>query len=70
LGCGRSYLPNAAHRTAHRAARTILINQISWGAVLAEIVIALTAQVLLNLLGVGIGLATVAFQVLSLLSVT
>lgn len=38
--------------------RTIAINQISWGAVLAGVVIALITQLLLNMLGAGIGLAT------------
>jgi hypothetical protein len=56
---GDSDAPHLTPVTPAEDARTILINEISWGAVLAGIVIALTAQLLLNLLGVGIGLATI-----------
>jgi hypothetical protein len=55
---GDAVAPHLSPVTPAEDARTILINQISW-AVLAGIVIALIAQLLLNLLGVGIGLATV-----------
>ena len=37
---------------------TIMINQISWGAVLAGVVVALVTQLVLNMLGIGIGAAT------------
>lgn len=37
-------------------ARTVLINTLSWGAVFAGILVALVVHLLLNLLGVGIGL--------------
>lgn len=40
-------------------ARTILINRISWGAVFAGVVIALVVQLLLNMLGIGVGAATI-----------
>ena len=56
---GDSEAPHLSPVTPAEDARTILINQISWGAVFAGVVIALTAQLLLNLLGVGIGLATI-----------
>jgi hypothetical protein len=56
---GESDAPHLTPVTPAEDVRTILINEISWSAVLAGIVIALTAQLLLNLLGVGIGLATV-----------
>ena len=39
-------------------ARTIMINRVSWGAVAAGVVVALVTQALLNMLGVGIGAAT------------
>jgi hypothetical protein len=39
-------------------ARTIMINEISWGAVFAGVAVALVMQILLNLLGVGLGAAT------------
>jgi len=38
--------------------RTIMLNRISWGAVLAGIVTALVTQLILNMLGIGIGVAT------------
>ncbi|CAA9511669.1 MAG: hypothetical protein AVDCRST_MAG31-931 [uncultured Sphingomonas sp.] len=38
--------------------RTIQINQINWGAVLAGVAVGLITQLVLNMLGVGIGLAT------------
>jgi hypothetical protein len=39
-------------------ARTIMLNRVSWGAVLAGIVTALVTQLILNMLGIGIGVAT------------
>jgi Skp family chaperone for outer membrane proteins len=38
--------------------RTILINRVSWGALFAGIIIALVVQLLLSMLGVGVGVAT------------
>jgi hypothetical protein len=38
--------------------RTIALNRVSWGAVLAGVVAALVVQILLNMLGIGIGIAT------------
>jgi len=45
------------HSVFAAADRTVGFNQISWGAVFAGIVLALTVQFLLNLLGVAIGAA-------------
>jgi len=39
-------------------ARTEMLNRISWGAVLAGVVVALVTQLILNLIGVGVGAAT------------
>jgi hypothetical protein len=39
-------------------AHTLLLNQVSWGAIFAGVVVALVVQVLLTMLGVGIGIAT------------
>lgn len=39
--------------------RTILLNRISWGAVLAGVVVALVTQLILNLVGIGIGAASI-----------
>ena len=47
-----------AHPTASEDAHTIMINRVSWGAIFAGVVVALVVQVLLTLLGVGIGAAT------------
>jgi MFS family permease len=38
--------------------RSIMINNISWGAVLAGVVLSLIAHVILNMIGVGVGAAT------------
>ena len=39
--------------------RTIMLNQVSWGAVFAGATIALVMQIILNMVGVGIGLSTI-----------
>jgi cytidylate kinase len=39
-------------------ARTILLNKVSWGAVFAGVVVALVTQLILNMIGIGIGAAT------------
>jgi hypothetical protein len=39
--------------------RTIMLNQVSWGAVFAGATIALVMQIILNMVGVGVGLSTV-----------
>lgn len=44
--------------TATEDAHTIMINKVSWGAIFAGVVVALVVQVLLTMLGVGIGIAT------------
>lgn len=53
---------NAPHRTPVTPAediRSIMINRVSWGAVMAGVAMALAVQLVLNLLGVGIGAATI-----------
>lgn len=40
-------------------ARTVLFNQVAWGAVFAGVVISLAVQLILNMLGVGIGASTI-----------
>ncbi len=50
--------PHISPATPAEDARTIMINQISWGAVLAGVVVALVTQIVLNMLGIGIGAAT------------
>ncbi len=39
--------------------RTIMLNEVSWGAVLAGATIALVMQMILNMIGIGVGLSTV-----------
>lgn len=46
------------HPTVSEDAHTIMVNKVSWGAIFAGVVVALIVQVLLTMLGVGIGVAT------------
>lgn len=55
---GNNDAPHLSPATPSEDARTIMINQISWGAVFAGVAVVLVMQILLNLLGVGIGAAT------------
>jgi hypothetical protein len=50
--------PHMSPVTPAEDARSIMLNKISWGAVLAGVVVALVTQLILNLLGIGIGAAT------------
>jgi hypothetical protein len=50
--------PHVSPVTPAEDARSIMLNKISWGAVLAGVVVALVVQLVLNLLGIGIGAAT------------
>lgn len=50
--------PEGRHPTATEDAHTIMINRVSWGAIFAGVVVALVVQVLLTMLGAGIGAAT------------
>ena len=50
--------PHLSPATPAEDVRTIMINKVSWGAVLAGVVIALVAQLLINMIGIGIGAAT------------
>ena len=45
----------STHPSASEDAHTIMINKVSWGAIFAGVVVALVVQVLLTMLGVGIG---------------
>src|SRR3954467_5517319 len=38
--------------------RTIMLNEVAWGAVFAGAVIGLVMQIILNMLGLGVGLST------------
>jgi hypothetical protein len=50
--------PHVTPTTPDEDMRTILINRVSWGAVFAGVVIALVTQLILNLIGIGIGAAS------------
>src|SRR3954467_7719250 len=51
--------PQASAVAAEDDVRTIMLNQVSWGAVFSGATIALVMQMILNMLGVGVGLSTV-----------
>ncbi len=50
--------PNLSPVSPADDARTILINNVSWGGVLAGVVAGLVTQLILNLIGIGIGAST------------
>jgi hypothetical protein len=50
--------PHVTPVTPGEDARTILINKVSWGAVLAGVVVALVTHLILNMIGLGIGAST------------
>jgi hypothetical protein len=55
---GDTDAPHMSAVTPAEDVRTILLNKVSWGAVFVGVVVALVVQLILNLLGVGIGAAT------------
>ena len=55
---GDKHAPHVSPVTPAEDIRTVEINQIAWGAVFAGVAVALITQLLLNMLGLGIGLAT------------
>jgi len=55
---GDSDAPHMSPVTPAEDVRTIMLNRVSWSAVLAGVVVALVTQLLLNLFGIGIGAAT------------
>ena len=55
---GDTDAPHMSPVTPAEDVRTIMLNRIAWGAVLAGVVAALVTQLVLNLLGIGIGAAT------------
>ena len=50
---GDATAPHLSPATPAEDQRTILLNEIAWGAVLAGVVVALVTQLLLNMLGLG-----------------
>jgi hypothetical protein len=55
---GDSDAPHLSPATPEDDIRTIMLNRVSWGAVLAGVVVSLVTQLILNMLGVGVGAAT------------
>lgn len=51
--------PQTTRISASDDVRTIMLNEISWGAVIAGAIIGLVVQLILNVVGIGIGLSTV-----------
>ena len=50
--------PHTSPVTPDEDIRTIMLNRVSWAAVLAGVVVSLVTQLLLNMFGLGIGLST------------
>jgi hypothetical protein len=50
--------PHLSGVTPAEDARTIMINRIAWGAVLAGVAVALVTQLILNMIGIGVGAST------------
>ena len=48
--------PHMTPVTPAEDVRTVVLNRISWGAVLAGVVLALVTHLILNMIGLGIGL--------------
>jgi len=51
--------PQVSTISATDDVRTIMLNEISWGAVFAGAIIGLVVQLILNMVGIGVGLSTV-----------
>jgi hypothetical protein len=56
---GRSDLPPLSTTTPAEEARTVFLNNVSWSAVLAGVAVALVTTLILNMLGLGIGVAKI-----------
>jgi hypothetical protein len=50
--------PHETPLTPAEDVRSVIINKVNWGAILAGVVLALTVHMLLSMIGVGIGVAT------------
>ncbi|MDW6020202.1 PhnA-like protein [Mesorhizobium sp. BAC0120] len=50
--------PHTSPITPGEDARTVMINRVAWGAVFAGAVLALVIQIILNMIGIGVGAAT------------
>jgi hypothetical protein len=52
-------LPQVSDVSAADDVRTIMLNEISWGAIFGGAIIGLIAQLILNMVGLGVGLSTI-----------
>ena len=55
---GDAHAPHISPVTPAEVLRSIALNRISWGAVLAGVVVAMVAQLILNMIGIGVGAST------------
>ena len=55
---GDTDAPHMSPITPSEDARSVLINRVSWGAILVGVVVGLVVQLLLTMFGIGIGAAT------------
>jgi hypothetical protein len=51
--------PGTSSAISSDSVQTVLLNKISWGAVIAGVVISLVAHLILNMIGIGVGASTV-----------
>ena len=51
--------PHSSPVTPAEDARTIALNRVSWGAVLAGVVVSLVAHLIINMIGIGVGAAVI-----------
>jgi hypothetical protein len=56
---GGTDAPHVSPVTPDEDIRTVVINQVSWGAILAGVVFALAIQLIVNMIGIGVGAATI-----------
>jgi hypothetical protein len=59
---GDTDAPHESPVTPAEDLRTIMINRVAWGAIFAGVAIALVAQLLFSILGIGIGVASLGPQ--------
>src|SRR5215207_8830674 len=55
---GDSSAPHVSPVTPAEDVRSVMLNRISWGAVMAGVVVALVTHLILNMIGLGIGVST------------
>ena len=61
-GLGEWDAPHASPLAPMEDLRTVAINRVSWGAVLAGIVMSLVTQLVLAMIGIGVGIAAIDYS--------